>query len=168
MKVTFNLQNKAQKTKKTDVVRRSNSPTFHESFTFKLPASALDVASVVITGMQSVSGGKGQSGVSQCRACPGAKVSPGSASAERVRGQRSVRGQSGVSQCRACPGAKVSLGSASAERVRGQRSVWGQSVQSVSGGKGQSGVSQWDQLEDLSRAFGASWDTRLTVPKAYP
>ena len=54
------LQNKPQKTKKTDIVRKSNNPTFHESFTFKLPVNSLDTASIAITAMQSLTTSKGK------------------------------------------------------------------------------------------------------------
>lgn len=57
MKVSLSIQSKVIKTKKTDVIKKTNNPEFNESFTFKLPAASLDMASVNITAMQQSSTG---------------------------------------------------------------------------------------------------------------
>ena len=52
VRVSLLQQNKVVKTKRTDVVRRSVSPSFNESFTFRMPQSVVDVCSVSITVLQ--------------------------------------------------------------------------------------------------------------------
>ena len=59
VKVCLLVQNKVVKTKKTEVAKRSASPVFNESFTFKLPINNLDMASVTITAMQHMTGTRG-------------------------------------------------------------------------------------------------------------
>ena len=53
-------QNKVVKTKKTELVKRTTNPGFNESFTFKLPVSSLDIASISLTAVQRLTGFKGQ------------------------------------------------------------------------------------------------------------
>ena len=55
------MQNKVIKSKKTEVIKKTDSPNFSESFTFKLPVTNLDSASINITAMQHQSGYKGKS-----------------------------------------------------------------------------------------------------------
>ncbi|XP_046369955.1 synaptotagmin-15-like isoform X1 [Haliotis rufescens] len=57
-KVSLMIQNKMVKSKKTEVVKKSTSPTYNESFTFKLPVTSLDTASITLTAMQYYSGHK--------------------------------------------------------------------------------------------------------------
>jgi len=52
VRVSLLQQNKVLKTKRTEVVRRSVSPSFNESFTFRMSQSVVDVSSVSITVMQ--------------------------------------------------------------------------------------------------------------------
>ncbi|KAK2178334.1 hypothetical protein NP493_546g00002 [Ridgeia piscesae] len=59
VKMCLLQQNKVIKTKKTEVVKRSTNPSFNESFTFKLPVSSLDIASVSLTAIQHMTGLKG-------------------------------------------------------------------------------------------------------------
>ena len=59
-KVCLLQQNRIVKTKKTEVIKKSANPNFNESFTFKLPVSGLDTASVTISAMQHFSGHKGR------------------------------------------------------------------------------------------------------------
>ncbi|KAI0212144.1 Synaptotagmin-15 [Lamellibrachia satsuma] len=56
VKMCLLQQNKIIKTKKTEVVKRSTNPSFNESFTFKLPVSSLDIASISLTAMQHMTG----------------------------------------------------------------------------------------------------------------
>ncbi|KAJ8318813.1 hypothetical protein KUTeg_003904 [Tegillarca granosa] len=58
VKICLLVQNKIVKSKKTDVVKKSECPNFNESFTFKLPVTQLDSASLSITAMQHSSGHK--------------------------------------------------------------------------------------------------------------
>ncbi|KAL8565058.1 hypothetical protein ACOMHN_005261 [Nucella lapillus] len=58
VKVCLMIQNKAVKTKKTEVAKKTSQPSFNESFTFKLPVSGLDTASVNLTLLQHLSGHK--------------------------------------------------------------------------------------------------------------
>lgn len=60
MKICLLVQNKVLKSKKTEVVKKTDNPNFSESFTFKLPVSNLDSASINITAMQHQSGYKGR------------------------------------------------------------------------------------------------------------
>ncbi|XP_064457862.1 synaptotagmin-15-like [Ornithodoros turicata] len=48
VKVSFLLDNKTAKTKKTAVVKRTCDPKYMESFAFRVPTSSLDAASVVL------------------------------------------------------------------------------------------------------------------------
>jgi len=59
MKVCLMHQSKAIKTKKTEIIKRSQNPSFNESFTFKLPVASLDMSSVSISAMQHGSGVRG-------------------------------------------------------------------------------------------------------------
>ena len=63
VKVCVLIQNKVVKSKKTEVMKRSTSPVFNESFTYKLNSASLDTASVTITAMHYVSGHRGTSAV---------------------------------------------------------------------------------------------------------
>ncbi|VDI72595.1 Hypothetical predicted protein, partial [Mytilus galloprovincialis] len=58
VKICLLVQNKVLKSKKTEVVKKTDNPNFSESFTFKLPVSNLDSASINITAMQHQSGYK--------------------------------------------------------------------------------------------------------------
>ncbi|XP_070182783.1 synaptotagmin-15-like [Littorina saxatilis] len=58
VKVCLMIQNKAVKTKKSEVGKKTYNPSFNESFTFKLPVSGLDTASVNVSLMQHLSGHK--------------------------------------------------------------------------------------------------------------
>lgn len=60
VKVCLLVQNKIVKSKKTEVIKKTDSPNFSESFTFKLPVASLDSASINITAMQHQSGYKGR------------------------------------------------------------------------------------------------------------
>lgn len=60
VKICLLVQNKVLKSKKTEVVKKTDNPNFSESFTFKLPVSNLDSASINITAMQHQSGYKGR------------------------------------------------------------------------------------------------------------
>ena len=59
LKVCLIQQGRVVKSKKTDVAKKSNSPTFNESFTFKLPADEIDVTQLSITAMQHCTGQRG-------------------------------------------------------------------------------------------------------------
>lgn len=48
------------KTKKTDVVKQESNPKFNESFVFKLSADSLDMASLIISAWNSISGQRGE------------------------------------------------------------------------------------------------------------
>ncbi|KAL3220156.1 hypothetical protein MRX96_029984, partial [Rhipicephalus microplus] len=48
VKVTFLLENKVVKSKKTSVVKRSTEPKFMESFAFRLAPAGLSAASVIL------------------------------------------------------------------------------------------------------------------------
>lgn len=61
VKVCVLVQNKVLKTKKTEVLKKTDSPNYNESFTLKLPVTSLDAASLSLTIMQHSSGHKGQS-----------------------------------------------------------------------------------------------------------
>ncbi|XP_076453975.1 synaptotagmin-15-like [Babylonia areolata] len=58
VKVCLMIQNKVVKTKKSEVAKKTSSPSFNESFTFKLPLASLDMASVNVSLMQHLSGHK--------------------------------------------------------------------------------------------------------------
>ncbi|CAL1530169.1 unnamed protein product [Lymnaea stagnalis] len=58
IKVTLMMQNKPVKVKKTELIKKSSSPNFNESFTFKVPNSGLDTASINIGVMKHMSGHK--------------------------------------------------------------------------------------------------------------
>ena len=51
---------KVVKAKKTEIVKKNSSPTFNESFHFKLPPDGLDMHSVSLAVMQHAPGVKGQ------------------------------------------------------------------------------------------------------------
>nr|XP_022315982.1 synaptotagmin-15-like isoform X2 [Crassostrea virginica]XP_022319655.1 synaptotagmin-15-like isoform X2 [Crassostrea virginica] len=58
VKVCVLVQNKVVKTKKTEVHKKTDTPNYNESFTFKLPVTSLDSASLSLTIMQHSSGHK--------------------------------------------------------------------------------------------------------------
>ncbi|KAL8577901.1 hypothetical protein ACOMHN_011897 [Nucella lapillus] len=58
VKVCLMIQNRAVKTKKSEVAKKTSSPSFNESFTFKLPVASLDMSSVNVSLMQHLSGHK--------------------------------------------------------------------------------------------------------------
>ncbi|KAK3579479.1 hypothetical protein CHS0354_028292 [Potamilus streckersoni] len=58
VKVQLVIQNKTIKSKKTEVVKKTDDPAFNESFTFKLPIASLDTANITVTAMQHQSGYK--------------------------------------------------------------------------------------------------------------
>ncbi|XP_033742643.1 synaptotagmin-15-like isoform X1 [Pecten maximus] len=58
VKVCLHVQNRVVKSKKTEVIKKSDCPNFSESFTFKLPVANLDAASLNITTIQHISGHK--------------------------------------------------------------------------------------------------------------
>ncbi|KAL3876862.1 hypothetical protein ACJMK2_034645 [Sinanodonta woodiana] len=58
VKVQLVIQNKTVKSKKTEVVKKTEDPVFNESFTFKLPMASLDTANITVTAMQHQSGYK--------------------------------------------------------------------------------------------------------------
>ena len=60
VKVCVLVQNKVVKTKKTEVHKKTDTPNYNESFTFKLPVTSLDSASLSLTIMQHSSGHKGE------------------------------------------------------------------------------------------------------------
>jgi hypothetical protein len=60
VKVCLLVQNKVVKSKKTEVIKKTDCPNFSESFTYKLPVASLDSASINITAMQHQSGYKGR------------------------------------------------------------------------------------------------------------
>ncbi|XP_071953041.1 synaptotagmin-15-like [Antedon mediterranea] len=55
----MNAARKVIKTKKTEVVRKTNSPTFNESFHFKVAPDSLDVVSICLTVLQNAPKVKG-------------------------------------------------------------------------------------------------------------
>ncbi|XP_041363619.1 synaptotagmin-15-like [Gigantopelta aegis] len=58
IKVTLMVQNKMVKSKKTEVAKKTSSPIFNESFTFKLPLGNVDTASINLSTMEHYSGHK--------------------------------------------------------------------------------------------------------------
>ena len=60
LKVSLLQQGRVVKSKKTEVARKSNSPTFNESFTFKLPVEEIDSTSISIAAMLQSSGQRGE------------------------------------------------------------------------------------------------------------
>ncbi|KAH9504050.1 Synaptotagmin-15 [Bulinus truncatus] len=58
VKISLMIQNKPVKAKKTELVKKSPSPNFNESFTFKVTNSCLDTASLNISVMQHNTGSK--------------------------------------------------------------------------------------------------------------
>ncbi|KAK7507313.1 hypothetical protein BaRGS_00001248, partial [Batillaria attramentaria] len=58
VKVCLMIQNKMVKTKKSETSKKTTSPSFNESFNFKLPVASLDTASVNVSVMQYISGHK--------------------------------------------------------------------------------------------------------------
>ena len=59
VKVRMSFQNKALKTKRSCVAKKTNQPFFNESFVFKVPTSDLNAASVSLVLLQHASGHKG-------------------------------------------------------------------------------------------------------------
>lgn len=59
VKVCVLVQNRVVKTKKTEVLKKTDSPNYNESFILKLPVTSLDSASLSLTIMQHSSGHKG-------------------------------------------------------------------------------------------------------------
>ncbi|XP_059158664.1 synaptotagmin-15-like [Physella acuta] len=57
-KVNLMVQNKQVKAKKTEMIKKTSSPNFNESFTFKVSVTSLDTASITVGVMQHVSGHK--------------------------------------------------------------------------------------------------------------
>lgn len=60
VKVSLMNIGKVVKAKKTEIIKKNPSPTFNESFHFKLPPDGLDMYSISVAVMQHAPGVKGQ------------------------------------------------------------------------------------------------------------